>query len=160
MPRAERAAHAGGQGCPRSVSDAETFDGLLQDSNAFVELIDRHEFAGAMGYANVAGTEDDGVGAEIDQAGRFGAECDCSGLLTGRLFKKLHQLRVGPRLETFISATSVDFANKVGVLPVKICDGLPDKIQGIVRLLSGNRSPFEREAAFSRDDVLCRAALD
>ena len=62
---------------------AEACDRLRENLDAAIELIDGDEFARAMGYADVAGTEDDGVGAEIDQARRLGAERDRSGFLPG-----------------------------------------------------------------------------
>jgi hypothetical protein len=75
------AAQAGGQDVRAPWLLAEMFYGSLQDADAFVELIDRDEFARAMGYADVAGTENDGVGPEVDEAGRFGAEGDRPRLL-------------------------------------------------------------------------------
>ena len=42
---------------------AKAFDCFPQNVDAFVELIDGDEFAGAMRDANVAGTEDDRIGA-------------------------------------------------------------------------------------------------
>src|ERR1700686_4250987 len=64
------------------------------------------------------------------------------------------------RVSKLSCARGVDIANEIRVPPVQIRGGLPDKIQGVIRLLPGNRPPFESEPAFSRNYVLRRAAFD
>src|SRR5467141_3321323 len=106
MCRSELAAQAGGKDV-RAPLPTEAFDCLRERLDAFIELIYGNEFAGAMGHADVAGTEDDGFGSEIDQTRRFGAKGDRPRFLAGRFFQELHQRRIGPSFEAFIRASSV-----------------------------------------------------
>ena len=52
---------------------------FVQNMDAIAKLIDGNKLTGAVRDANVAGTEDDCIGAQRDHAWGFGAEGDCAG---------------------------------------------------------------------------------
>src|SRR2546423_8714033 len=71
--------NAGGCLTARTLSfglHAKAFDCFPQNMDAFVELTDGNKLSGTVSDANVAGTEDDSIGAQGDHAGGFGAEGD------------------------------------------------------------------------------------
>ena len=78
---------------------AELFDRMFQDFRAALEFVYRHEFAGAMRFANIAGTDNDGFGAQSHHLSGFGAERDRAGLVAGRAFQQLDQRRIGRSFE-------------------------------------------------------------
>ena len=55
-------------------------DGLSQNYGTALKFVDRHEFAGAVRFADVAGADDDRFTAERHHLRGFSAECDCSRL--------------------------------------------------------------------------------
>jgi len=73
------------------LNDAEPFDCLTQNVDAFVELIDGNELARAMCDADVARAEHNGVGSQRDHARRFGAKGHRARRIAGCLFEKLNQ---------------------------------------------------------------------
>ncbi len=69
-------------------------------------------------------------------------------------------MRISACFEAFVRAPGVDFTNKFAIVFLQIIDSLSDELQDVIGFLARNSSPFEREAALARDDVLRRAAVD
>ena len=131
-----------------------------EDFRALFEFLNRNKFAGPVGDPNIAGAKNDGFRAERDHAGSFGAESYRAGGFAGSLFQELNDRRPGLNLKTIIRAGRVDFTDKLSVGASQLFDFLSDEVQHVVRFLAGDGPPFKREAAFSRDYILCRSALD
>src|SRR2546430_444672 len=151
LPRQAARWQSGGESTRESHT--ESFDSQSQNSDAFSKLIDGNKLAGSMRDPYVAGAEYNRVGAKCDHARRFGAERYCARDVAGRLFKKPDQRRICARFETLIGAGGFDLADEIQIVSAQLIDCLFDQAQHAVGLLTGNRPPFECEAALARDDV-------
>ena len=72
-------------------SQAEPKNRIFENVDRCGEFVNRHELAGAMRDANVAGAKHDGLGAQRDHAGGFSAEGDCAGRLVCGLGEEFNQ---------------------------------------------------------------------
>jgi len=83
---------------------ANPVDRVSQDIYASIKFGDRDKFAGAMGDANVAGTEDHGLSAKFRQLRRLGAKSYRARLVSGESFQECDECRLGRSFEAFVGS--------------------------------------------------------
>jgi hypothetical protein len=62
-----------------------------QNLGTSLKFVHRHELAGPVRLANVAGADYDGFAAEFHHLRRFCPECHCARFVSGRLLQKPDQ---------------------------------------------------------------------
>src|SRR5262249_56451270 len=93
-------------------------------------------------------------------ARRFRGEGHGPGVTASRLLEESHQSGIAGRFKTVVHPGRIDLTCEITIGAPQISNLILYQIQHVIRFLTRNGSPFQREAAFSSNNVLCRTTLD